>query len=221
VVLVTFHGAPLHAHALHAGVQALARRGVRAIQPHNLLMRLLMRVDGAAFPEAFAHIEDPDERAAMMRDMPLDFHAGVGETSVALHYAPESVSPRYTSLAPCPTIQPDPAFVLASRAARAAGRHELAIELHFAAYGRGWTNLRPFPGYTGRPHRATPGVGAFLAHRIVDDYADAARAVFAGADGPAPIMSWIVKATLGGVIPSANVRIAEVARFSALDAAPA
>jgi creatinine amidohydrolase len=215
VVLVTFHGAPLHAHALDAGVRLLAARGVRAIQPHNLLMRLLLHADGSAFPEAYAHIEDPEERARMMRDLPLDFHAGFGETSLALHYAPESVGAIYKTLPPCPPIRPDPPFLAASRAARAAGRHDLATELYFAAYGRGWTNLRPFPGYTSSPHRATPAVGAFVARRLVDDYAAATRAVFAGAEGPRPIMSWIVKATLGGLVPSASVDVGDVARFGA------
>jgi hypothetical protein len=169
-----------------------------------------MRVDGTAFLEAFAHIEGPAERAEMMRDLPLDFHAGFGETSVSLHYAPESVSDIYRTLPPCPPIEPDLPFLWASRAAHAAGLTELGIELKFAAYGRGWVKLRPFPGYTSRPHRATATVGAYLARRIVDDYEVATRAVFAGAEGPGPIMKWVVKATLGGIIPSADVKVSDV-----------
>jgi len=214
IVLVTFHGAPLHAHALDAAVRFCRARQIRAIQPHNLLMRELMRVDGSAFAEGFDHIEDAEERAAMMRDMALDFHAGFGETSVALHYAPESVGPIYKTLPPCPPIAPDPPFVAAARAARAAGRTELAVELGFAARGRGWTNLRPFPGYTGRPHRATAEAGAYFARRIVELYEPATRAVFAGSEGPGPIMPWLVKATLGGLVPAASVPLTAVASFS-------
>lgn len=214
VVLVTFHGSPLHAHALHAGVRVLAARGVRAIQPHNILMRELMSADASTYAEAFTHVEDPGERAEMMRDLATDFHAGFGETSVSLHYAPSSVSPTYRTLPPCPPITPDPPFAAASRAARAAGRAELATELHFAALARGWSNLRPFPGYTGRPHRATAAAGAFLAQRIVDHYEVATRAVFDGAPGPGPIMPWVVGLTLGGLIPPANVPLRDVASFA-------
>jgi hypothetical protein len=214
VVLSTFHGSPLHAHALDAGVRLLEGRGVRAIQPHNLVMREIMEVDAATYAEAFVHVEDADERAAMMRDLSLDFHAGFGETSIALHYAPQSVSPLYQKLPPCPPITPDPPFMAAARAARLAGRAALATELSFAALARGWTNLRPFPGYTCRPHRATAAAGAVFARKIVDAYETATRAVFAGAPGPAPIMPWVVGLTLGGTIPAASVSLAEVASFA-------
>jgi creatinine amidohydrolase/Fe(II)-dependent formamide hydrolase-like protein len=214
VVLVTFHGSPLHAHALDAGVRLLSSRGVRAIQPHNLLMTEMMRASASAFADAFAHVDDPAERAEMMRDLAADFHAGFGETSISLHYAPASVAPIYATLPPCPPIVPDPAFAAAARAARVAGRLALATELRFAALARGWATLRPFPGYTGRPHRATAAAGAFFAAHIVDRYAQATRAVFAGAEGPGPIMPWVVALTLGGRLPPARVALAEVATFS-------
>jgi creatinine amidohydrolase len=214
VVLVTFHGAPLHAHALDAGVQLLARHGVRAIQPHNLLMTEMMNVDAASYAEAFAHVEDPAERAEMMDGLSTDFHAGFGETSIALHYAPASVGANYRTLPPCPRITPDPPFVVASRLARAAGKAQLATELWFAAVGRGWLNLRPFPGYTSRPHRATAAAGAVFARRIVDEYEKATRAVFAGAAGPLPIMPWVVKASLGGLVPTGSVPLSAVAGYA-------
>jgi creatinine amidohydrolase len=213
VVIVTFHGAPLHAHALDAGVRLCEARGARAIQPHNLLMRALMTIDGSAFPEAFASIEDPAERATLMRETPRDFHAGYGETSLALHYAPESVGAIYKALPPCPPIRPDPPFVAASRAARAAGQHGLAIELEFAAHARGWMKLTPFPGYTTSPHRATSEAGRVFARAIVDRYEEATRAVFAGAGGPRPIMPWLVMATMAGNLPALDVPLDRVARF--------
>lgn len=90
---------------------------------------------------------------------------------------------------------------------------QLATELWFAAIGRGWTNLRPFPGYTSRPHRATAAAGAYFARRIVDEYERATRAVFAGAEGPPPIMPWVVGASLGGLIPAGSVPPGAVASF--------
>lgn len=59
-------------------------------------------IDNSRFAPAFAHVADPDERAEMLRTLRHDFHAGFFETSVALHYAPESVSPEHRGLPPCP-----------------------------------------------------------------------------------------------------------------------
>jgi hypothetical protein len=121
----------------------------------------------------------------------------------------------YKALPPCPRITPDPLFVAASGAARAAGRAQLATELGFAAVARGWTSLRPFPGYTTRPHHATAAAGAVFARRIVDVYETATRAVFGGAEGPRPIMPWLVRLSLGGLIPTAaKVGLEDIARFA-------
>jgi creatinine amidohydrolase len=213
VVIATFHGAPLHAHALHAGVRLLEARGARAIQPLNLLLGAMIEADPTRWAEVFALVADERDRAAVMREMAVDFHAGFGETSLALHYAPASVSAMHRDLPPCPPITPDPPLVAAARAARAAGREALAAELDFAARGRGWAALRPFPGYTGRPHLASAAVGERFAAKLVDAYAEAARAVFAGAEGPSPIMPWVLGATLGGVIPGMRVPLDRVQAF--------
>ncbi len=45
VVLMTFHGNPLHSIAMDAGVRYLAKRGVRALSPFNLLMRKMLEVE--------------------------------------------------------------------------------------------------------------------------------------------------------------------------------
>jgi creatinine amidohydrolase len=213
VILMTFHGAPLHAAALEAGVRVLGARGVRAIQPLNLLMNEMLDVDAGRYAEVFAGIGDPADRAAVMRELPTDFHAGFGETSIALHYAPASVSPIHRTLPPCPPITPDRALAAAARAAQRVGRARLAVELRFAALGRGWASLRPFPGYTGRPHLASAAAGAAFADRLAERYAEATRAVFAGAEGPKPVMPWLLGATLGGTIPGITVPLEDVAAF--------
>ena len=85
--------------------------------------------------------------------------------------------------------------------ARALGRDQLSRELTFAAEGIGWNALRPFPGYTGRPHRATPQAGAVFAAEIVRRYVDGIEDVFAGrAESPPPIMRWVGRLSLGGRI---------------------
>lgn len=207
VVLMTFHGAPLHNLALEAGVQLLLRRGVRAVAPFHVVLRALVNLDAVGrerFAEALAHIEDPAERAQLFDSLQLDFHAGFFETSVALHYAPESVASTYRSLPPCPPYpESRQTRVLAGAAglARVLGRNWLASELDFAAAGLSWYKLQPFPGYTGTPHRATAEAGALLARFMVDAFepwVDAALSI--GTPSPPPILPWLRWATLGGRI---------------------
>jgi creatinine amidohydrolase len=201
VVIMTFHGAPMHEHAIQAGVDVLVERGVRAVAPFNVVLQQLLDPDVSKIADAYAHIEDEAERAAMMRDQHLDFHAGFGETSLTLHYAPESVSPKYRELPPCPPIQPVSAWKRASELARRAGQKRLADELRFAAYGLGWQAMTPFLGYTGRPHRATAQAGAALAKVFVDGFETAVEDVFAGrARSPEPIMKWAPALSLDGRI---------------------
>lgn len=199
VILLTFHGAPLHSLAIEEGVRLLERQGVRAVAPFNAALQTLLELDGARYPEAFAEIPDAQERAAMQRELFLDFHAGFVETSLALHYAPETVSPSHRSLPPCPAVTPSPAFARASALAKRVGAKRLALELELAAWGTGWQHLRPFPGYTGRPHLATAGAGAAFARLLVDAFEAVVEDVFAGrARSPKPIMTWAAAATLGG-----------------------
>jgi len=260
VVILTFHGSPLHGLAVQAGVDLLLSRGVRALAPFHVVLRALTRVshsspaaagpgrrrpcraadpdvDGGhprlppasaplstAMPSlrrearnpslteleepgplgaALDTIADPRERKEMARDLALDFHAGFFETSVALHYAPETVSPRHVDLPPCPPFRPHAGVAAASRLADRLGRAELARELRFAAAALAWIALRPFPGYTGRPHLANAAAGAVFARHMVDLYEREARAVIEdGAPPPRPILTWLGGLTLGGRLPS-------------------
>ncbi|MFI5303052.1 MAG: hypothetical protein ACHREM_33600, partial [Polyangiales bacterium] len=90
-------------------------------------------------------------------------------------------------------------FEALSRAASIAGKSQLALELHLGAVAMGWHALRPFPGYTGRPHRATARAGEVFTGVVVERYAQIVEDVFAGrAKSPAPIMQWSAKLTLDG-----------------------
>jgi creatinine amidohydrolase len=199
VILLTFHGDPLHNMALEAGVVALAELGVKALSPFNAVLRELVAADASAYEAALDHIEDRALRKEMLRDLHLDFHAGFFETSMTLRYAPESVDPAYVNLPPCPAIKPNVLADNASKIARLSGREVLAKELALAAFGLGWKALDPFPGYTGHPAQATARAGGYFAERILDVYESLARDVLYGdARSPEPIMTWTSKLTLGG-----------------------
>src|SRR6185436_19809356 len=166
-----------------------------------VLREMLMFEDAAPFAEALAPIPDAEERAAAARELKYDFHAGFFETSVALHYAPYSVSPLHLTLPPCPPSTPDRLFLFASRLAGKLGRSMLARELELAAVGLGWNAIRPFPGYTGRPHLANPASGEVFARKIIEGYVPAVEAVFERRErGPEPIMAWVGRVSAGGRI---------------------
>lgn len=192
VVLMTFHGDPRHNLALEQGVRHLRARGVRAFAPMHLLLRELMALDPALFAPVVAAIPAPADRRAALDGLADDIHAGFAETSLTLHYAPETVSPTWREVPPCPAWPVVRSVALAARAARAAGRETLARELDYAARGLGWLRLRPFPGYTGRPHLANEASGAVLAALLSERFAAAAEDVLVnGADPPPPVMAWL------------------------------
>lgn len=214
VALMTFHGSPLHNLALHAGVKLLESRGVRAVAPLNLALSEMLSLDGASFAEAFAGVPDPAERAKMIADLPHDFHGGFLETSLLLHYAPDSVSPRHVDLPPCPEVKPLPALMALSRAFGAVGARRLSLEIAFAAAGLAWYALRPFPGYTGSPHHASPAAGSVFARRFAERFAELADDVFEGrARSPAPIMAWLPALSLGGRLPQPGVPLDAISTF--------
>lgn len=199
VVLTTFHGSPMHGLALQAGVDALRARGVAAIAPLHLLLREMLTIDGHDHAAAFSHVADADERERMMATLGEDFHAGFFETSLSLHYAPDSVHPGHADLPPCPRPAPDRTLAAASALAARVGAATLARELMVAARGVAWYALRPFPGYTGSPHRASPAAGAYFARQIVARFAPAvADVLLRGAAPPRPILPWLRRLTLDG-----------------------
>jgi hypothetical protein len=82
----------------------------------------------------------------------------------------------------------------------------LSRELSFAAAAVGWNALRPFPGYTGRPHRATAEAGAVFVERMQEKFVRVVEDVFEGrGESPAPIMQWVGKVSLGGRIGQLSV----------------
>ena len=199
VVAITWHGAPMHSLAIEPGLAWLRASGARALNPFNEAFRELCRLDGRRFERAFDHVEDERERARMIDSLRYDFHAGFFETSMALHYAPESVSPAHRDVPPCPAITPDATMQRASRIARALGRTDLEAELAMLAMGLGWHALTPFPGYTGQPHLARAESGAVFAAEIAKGYAEIIADVLAARrEAPAPPMRWIATLTANG-----------------------
>lgn len=206
VVLATFHGSPLHNMVLTRCTEYLEGRGIKTYMPAATVFRNFLDPDVELFGPAFAHIEDPAEREDMASRIRHDFHGGFLETSLALHFAPASVGD-YASVPPCPMpAAPGSGFMRLSRLARRLGKKQLAQEFQFVAEASPWYRLRPFPGYTGRPHRASAQAGSIVADILVEQAAAAANAVFAGEClSPRPMMMWVPRLTLYGRIGPKNI----------------
>ena len=198
VVVMTFHGSPLHNLAIWKGTRELRRRGVQLFLPMNMILRRILDPRPEELSELWACVSDPADRRKVMECLDQDFHAGFGETSLALHYCPDSVH-GHRSVPACPRFEPLKAVKMLSRLASGAGRKELARELRFAGLGMSWFSLKPFPGYSGSPHLACAGAGAVLARLLTDGLFEYGEEVFSGKTcGPQPPMSWVAALTLGG-----------------------
>ena len=200
VVIMTFHGAPLHNVALHAGIELLEARGIPAVAPfHAVLRELAGRDDVSQYADALAPIADAADRAQVLAELPTDYHAGFFETSMAMHLAPASVSESHREVPPCPPVTPDPKVRAMAQIARRLGRDALAREIELAAFGLGWNALRPFPGYTGRPHLASAASGEVFTRYFLDQLVPLVRDVFEGRrETPKPIMRWLAPLTANG-----------------------
>jgi len=212
IVFMTFHGAPLHAMAIQAGVEYLRQRGVRALSPLHVLLRIMIDVVVDELVPAVQHIADPVVRNDVLQAMQFDFHGGFFETSLAMHFAPESVSAELATVRDCPAVEPDAMLAAAAKVAETLGQTKLALELRFAAFAVGWSALRPFPGYTSRPRYATAAAGHFFAQRILAEYVEVVdQVLYHGANPPPPIMRWLPALTLNGRIGSTKIDVATLA----------
>ncbi|MCA9549475.1 MAG: creatininase family protein [Myxococcales bacterium] len=213
VVLITFHGSPLHGHALHAGVRALTARGVKAFAPLTLALEQQMQGKLTEVEDAWLPVHDPVMQVTLQAEAQADFHAGFIETSLALHYAPEHVE-GHRELPPCPPPTPVWAPRTLATLARALGRRTLGDELEMVARGLAWYGLRPFPGYTGRPDLANPESGAVFARALTTAFAERALQIFTDQAAPsAPPLAWLPWVSLGGRIggldiPEASIQLA-------------
>ena len=111
LVVMTFHGDPLHNIALDAAVQDAQARGIQAIAPFSALLHKILAYQSGEFDHCLQSIADPKTREYLSDHMVSDFHAGFFETSLMLHFWPEHVSPNYQKLAPCPEYKPSSAFL--------------------------------------------------------------------------------------------------------------
>ncbi len=201
IVLVTFHGAPLHSLALHGGVERAWAAGARAFAPMASLLPRLGRLGGLA-DTVLDHVREPAARERVARSLATDFHGGFVETSLALALAPAGVSPAVAQVPDCPAVVPWRAHRLLAGILRAVGAHESADLVRAGADGAAWGALDPHPGHTGVPSQATAAAGNALLQAILPGLAAEGLAVLQGSRTPRPPpLGWLWTLSLGGRLP--------------------
>lgn len=190
VVIMTFHGAPRHNHAIQRFTERLAAAGILALNPLNILLSRMLTYQPGDFAAALEPVRDTKAREVLSARLGHDYHAGFFETSLTLALAPESVDPQYVDLPDCPEIE-IPAWQRAAiHGIKSLGQAGAARELAFAAEAMAWLNLDPFPGYTGMPRYANRKSGEAFVKEILDLYEAAVRRVFVeGKTPPQPELS--------------------------------
>lgn len=160
VAFHTFHGSPFHQHALDWAVQRLQDRGARAVNLFSATIDLIVNFDPVLYQPLRELLPSQEDFERVLAILPSDHHAGFFETSVALHVAPETVSPDYRKVPDCPPLVPPAALMKLADALH-------SRELENSLYAMAWVMLKPFPGYTGIPSLATPEVGRFYVEDLI------------------------------------------------------
>ncbi|MBN8219405.1 MAG: creatininase family protein [Spirochaetes bacterium] len=198
-IVMTFHGAPRHNHALQRFIKKLGAVGIQALNPMNTILKRLLEYRPGDYAEAIAPVKDASVREEISKNLGSDYHGGFFETSLTLALAPASVDPAHKHLPDCPAIE-IPAWQRAAiQGMRSVGQPMAARELFFAAEALAWLKLDPFPGYTGKPRFANAKSGELFVARILDEYEAAVHAVFVdGMNPPEPVMG--VTELIAGVV---------------------
>lgn len=184
VIYHTFHGSPFHNHAIHAGIDYLQTRGVKALNVFDLAVAMILDFQPERYAPLRRFLASDAEFELVMSKLPDDYHAGFFETSIALYLAPETVASDYGALPPCPDFQARPLLQRLSKGLRPLWKQ--ADELDHATKTLAWMALKPFPGYTGVPHLASAAAGDYYVEQLIlPHYERTTRNVLWGRD-PAP-----------------------------------
>lgn len=165
VIFHTFHGSPFHNQAIHAGMERLAKHGIKSLSVFDLVIRTIVDFSAERYVPLRACLASDEEFQRVLRCLPDDYHAGFFETSVALYAAGETVAADYTQLPPCPELHANP--LLARLAEGLQPWWKNAAEIDHGAKTLAWMALKPFPGYTGIPSLASAQAGEFYVEELI------------------------------------------------------
>lgn len=202
IIFMTFHGAPLHNLAIESGIKYCQGRGVKAINPFNALLQIMIHFKPELYDGLEQYLPDHSNKQDIIQKFNTDFHAGAFETSLCLYFHEKSVSPAYKKIPDCPNLKGSNFLTLWSKFLGMIGLKYYAQEFQFAAIGLNWVLLRPFPGYSGTPQYSSVPMGEYFAcEEILPEYMKVIDRVFnQGQKGPRPIMKWMFLLTFFGLV---------------------
>ncbi|MCM0606653.1 MAG: creatininase family protein [Xanthomonadaceae bacterium] len=193
VIWVSFHGAPAHNTAIQLGIDYLHKRGIPSMNIMNSVLDSMLYFKESEYEGAFTHIEDQVTAQRLLSNMTSDLHGGFFETSMAIHYAPESVTKDLSEIPDCPKFIVWPIFIVAMKFARFFKMHRFERELWFGSQAIAWSKIKPFPGYTGAPRYANAESGKFFAEKLNHHFVELYHSVFVEKKkARRPMLEWSV-----------------------------
>lgn len=201
VLVMTFHGAPLHMLAIEEFVKVLRKRGIKAINPFILMLEKLTYFNAEEFPEIdkYVPIEDEQERQKIIKNIKFDFHGGMIEAGLVQYFYPDLIQVPLKNVPSIPDLNLSNGIKILENIVRKFS-HKLAEEIELINFVTQWMKLKPFPGYTGHPCYANDGLSEyFLKSVVLPLYIEEIKKEFYGVGTEIkPVMGFIKYLTLEG-----------------------
>ena len=167
----TFHGAPLHIFAIDDVIIWLRKKGLKAINPFQLILNQMLFYNAQDFHELQIILTDlgHDQKIAaeVTRHLNFDFHGGLVETSLLLALGKSDVVHDFQSVKPVSLLLRKPKLNKIVSWLEKNKFKTLALEIDFINYVICWDQLKPFPGYTGNPQLSNQSIGQYLLNQHI------------------------------------------------------
>ncbi|MBL7716877.1 MAG: creatininase family protein [Bdellovibrionales bacterium] len=198
MIVSTFHGAPAHNEAIDRAIINWEKAGVLGINLMAIVLDRAIEETDEEKEKLLEKVSDPKKRDLARDRMDGDFHAGFFETSLAMYFAPETVSKDVAEIPACPKIELTSSQQKVLRGLERMGLNRKAKEMKLAFLGLNWMKVKPFPGYSGYPGAANAEVGKEIFERLLPYYeAEESRVFREGKPRTKPVLGWTTRLTHG------------------------
>ncbi|MDA8793351.1 creatininase family protein [Bacteriovoracaceae bacterium] len=168
VLVMTFHGAPLHILAIEEFVKVLRKNKVKAINPFILMLQKLTYFNPEEFNEIHKYVpmENEKERNKLIKNIKFDFHGGMIEAGLVQYFNPELIQKPLNEVPSIPELNLNNWIKVLENFIRPIS-YKLAEEIELINFVLQWGAIKPFPGYTGHPCLANNGLSEYFLNKVV------------------------------------------------------